>query len=317
MRLGYQDRWLQRVVIELNLAAMARLPSLRILEKMAAFAVAFSATAFGHAAEPSQSESLSWNSAWAKFRPLEYVLTGVAGVASVSAYFYLKPPEHPHWTGGILFDDNARDALRVRSPNGLARIRSLSDLTALTAVVLVVGVDSLIVPLARAKSDVALQLVLMDAEAYAFSTLLTTTTFNIAGRARPSYDDCQRDPSFDKLCNSGSTASFPSGHANASATAAGLSCAHHTHLSLYGNPWADAIACGTTVALALSTATFRVMGDRHYVSDVVVGDAIGFGIGYTVPTLLHYMSGSKSAATVTLTPLGGFSVYGLSASGVF
>jgi membrane-associated phospholipid phosphatase len=296
---------------------MTRLPSLRILDRITVFAIAFTASTLSQAAAPLQPEGLSWNPSWAKFRPLEYVLTGVAGVASVGIYFYLKPPAQPHWTGGILFDDSARDALRVRSPNGLARVRSLSDLTALTSAALVVGVDSLVVPLARGKSDVALQLVLMDAEAYAFSTLLTTTTFNIAGRARPSYEDCQRDPSFDKLCGSGSTASFPSGHANASATAAGLSCAHHTRLALYGNAWADAIACGTTAALALSTAAFRVMGDRHYVSDVVVGDVIGFSIGYSVPTLLHYVSGSTTAATVTLAPLSGGSVYGMAASGVF
>jgi membrane-associated phospholipid phosphatase len=157
----------------------------------------------------------------------------------------------------------------------------------------------------------------MDAEAYAFSTLLTATTFNVVRRARPSYADCKRDPSFDKLCNSGPTASFPSGHANTSATAAGLSCAHHTHLALYGNSVADAIACGTTVVLALSTATFRLMGDRHYVSDVVVGDIIGFGIGYATPTLLHYVSSNTTAASITLAPFGGASVYGMAASGVF
>jgi len=293
-------------------------PWFRKMDTLLAFAIAFTAaTHSGHTAEHTQPGELRWDPAWAKFRPLEYVLTGVAGVASIGLYFYLKPPAQPRWTGGILFDDAARDALRVRSPDGLARVRSMSDVTALASAVLVVGIDSVVVPLVRGKSDIALQLVLMDAEAYAVSTVLTTTTFNVVGRARPSYADCQRDPSFDKFCNIGPTASFPSGHANASATAAGLSCAHHTHLALYGNKVADAIACGTTVALALSTATFRVMGDRHYVSDVVVGDFIGFGFGYAMPTLLHYVSSNTTAASVTLLPLSGGSVYGIAASGVF
>jgi len=135
---------------------MTRLHSLRILDRITVFAIAFTASTLSQAAAPLQPEGLSWNPSWAKFRPLEYVLTGVAGVASVGIYFCLKPPTQPHWTGGILFDDSARDALRVRSPNGLARVRSLSDLAALTSVALVVGVDSLVVPLARGKSDVAL-----------------------------------------------------------------------------------------------------------------------------------------------------------------
>ena len=295
-----------------------RLPMLRLrlFQCFAIVLAALVATSTSTADEVQAGNDLTWNPAWPKFRPLEYVLTGAAGVASIGVYFYLKPPSEPKWTGGILFDDSARDALRLRSPQGLARIRSMSDITALSAAVLVIGVDSILVPLARRKSDIAAQLVLMDAEAFAFSTLITSTTFNTVGRARPSYTDCQRDPSFDRLCNSGPVSSFPSGHANASATAAGLSCAHHTHLALYGNKTADAIACGTTVALALSTGTFRVMGDRHYVTDVLVGEAIGFSIGYFAPTVLHYASSGSQPSTLTLTPMGG-ARFGLLASGSF
>jgi membrane-associated phospholipid phosphatase len=287
-----------------------------LLSSMAAAIAILAGTPPAHADEPLRSGELAWNPNWPKFRPIEYVLTGAAGVASIGIYFYLKPPDEAKWTGGILFDDAARDALRVRSPGALKHIRLLSDVSAVSAAVLVVGVDSLLVPLARGKSDVAAQLVLMDAEAFAFSTLITTTTFNTVGRARPSYADCQRDPSFDPLCRSGPISSFPSGHANASATAAGLSCAHHTHLAIYGNRIADAVACGTTVALALSTSTFRVMGDRHYVTDVLVGNAIGFSIGFLAPTVLHYVgSGQEKTPALTLTPIGG-AQYGLVASGI-
>ena len=31
------------------------------------------------------------------------------------------------------------------------------------------------------------------------------------------------------------------------------------------------------------------MGDRHHATDVIVGSLVGFGIGYGVPTLLHYL----------------------------
>src|SRR5262245_9573495 len=58
---------------------------------------------------------LTWKPAWSTMRPAEYVVTGVAGGASLLAFFALKSPEEPRWTGGILFDDSARDALRLRS----------------------------------------------------------------------------------------------------------------------------------------------------------------------------------------------------------
>lgn len=261
---------------------------------------------------------LQWNPAWPVFRTWEYVATAVAGTASASAFLLLSAPNEADWQGGILFDDAARRALRIKSASGADQIRKASDYTALSAALMAVVVDSVAIPIVRKNGRVALQLLLMDAEAFAYSTLVTTVTFREAGRARPSYEDCQRDPHFDRLCNSGPFSSFPSGHANTSATAAGLSCAHHLHLNLYGNKVADALACGVTSALAVSTSLFRVMGDRHYVTDVIAGQAIGFGFGYGVPSFLHYAGGGHEAASAawTIAPLAG-SQYGLQAMGVF
>jgi len=239
-----------------------------------------------------------------------------AGTASLLAYFALATRDQPRWSGGILFDDAARSALRVESPAARDRVRTLSDVTAFSALVWAVGVDSLLVPLARNSGSVAWQLTLIDAESFALSTLVTTTMYKTIARARPSYADCQRDPSFDPLCNGGATASFPSGHANIVFTAAGLSCAHHAHIALYGGGFADGLACGGTIALASTTAAFRVMGDRHYVSDVLVGAAIGFGTGFAVPMLLHYAVPSHGGA-VTIAPMRGAATEGLVIAGVF
>lgn len=256
-------------------------------------------------AGPAGSEELAWNPAWPKFRPSEYVVTGVAGVASLGAFFLLSAPSKPRWTGGILLDDTLRDELRLRSPRLRDTARSLSDVTAITTVVVAVGVDSVVVPLLRHQPDVAEQLVLMDAESFALSALITTVMFKTIGRGRPSYADCQRDPSFDPLCNSGNTASFPSGHTNASFTAAGLSCAHHLHLALYGNTLADTLTCAGEIALAGATGGLRVVGDRHYATDVWTGAIIGFAVGYGMPTLLHYgKAGSGSEASLTAQPIG-------------
>jgi len=49
------------------------------------------------------------------------------------------------------------------------------------------------------------------------------------------------------------------------------------------------------------SASSRLMADRHYASDVIVGMGVGFGIGYAVPVLLHY-SRKATGVTVAVQP---------------
>jgi membrane-associated phospholipid phosphatase len=211
-------------------------------------------------------------------------------------YYLLSPQSEPHFVGGILFDDAVRNALRVHSTSALKTAWTLSDAVDVSLVAIVFGIDSVAVPLLRGSPDVALQLGLMDAEAYAFSSVLTIGLYDSVGRARPSYQDCQRDPSF-VGCTVSPTASFPSGHTNEAFTAAGVSCANHGFVPIYGNPLWDRLACARDVLLATSDGILRIVGDRHYATDVLAGAAIGFGFGYGMPTVLHYgvaRSGSSS-----------------------
>lgn len=238
---------------------------------------------------------LVWNPAWPKFRNSEFALTGIAGTATIGLYFGVPDAEQPRWVGGVFADDWLRGKLRLRTPNWRDRARHASDITALSTLVWAVGIDSLVVPVARHGPDVATQLALMDTEAFAVSSLFTTTLFKAFARARPSYDDCRQSPLFDPLCAEHTNESFPSGHTSVSFTAAGLSCTHHLHAKLYGNRAADALACAGSIALAASTGTLRVLGDRHYATDVWVGALIGFAVGYGMPTLLHYGKVSRES----------------------
>ena len=61
---------------------------------------------------------------------------------------------------------------------------------------------------------------------------------------------------------------------------------HHFENDLLGPPW-DALTCASGYAVAATTATFRVVADVHYFSDVLIGASLGTLVGYTVP-LLHY-----------------------------
>lgn len=266
-------------------------------------------------AEARGQPALHWE--YVAFRPSEYVLTSVVGVAAIGVFVFGSPRSSPRWTGGILFDDALRDALRIRSPSGRDRVRLLSDVTGVSSLLLAVGVDSLLVPLLRGSPRVAGQLLLLDAEAFALNSLITSSAFYSIGRARPSYADCHENPSFDPMCNPHDTAAFWSGHTAQAFTAAGLSCAHHAYVDLYGGGAWDTVACAGAIALSSATGALRIMGDRHHASDVLAGALIGFGFGYATPTLLHYSrpSPEKRRVGLALAPTTGG--VALSAAGAF
>jgi membrane-associated phospholipid phosphatase len=241
-----------------------------------------------HAEAPQYQRPFGWDPSWRRFSAPEYAITGAAGIAALTIYLKVPDAAEPHFTGGIFLDEILRDDLRAKTPEGRHLARSASDITALSSMFWAVGIDSIIVPMVRHSPDMAGQLTSMDAEGFAFSLLISTVIFKIVGRARPSFTDCHHNPLFEPLCNSSVTASFPSGHTTAAFTAAGLSCAHHLHTGLYGNQLADTLACAGAITLAAATGTLRVVGDRHYATDVWAGAAIGFAVGYGLPTLLHY-----------------------------
>jgi membrane-associated phospholipid phosphatase len=64
---------------------------------------------------------------------------------------------------------------------------------------------------------------------------------------------------------------------------------------------------GVGMPLATFTAYLRVAGDRHYLSDVIVGAVAGGGIGFALPFLLHrpkpFFPRSESAPTVETSVL--------------
>jgi membrane-associated phospholipid phosphatase len=274
-----------------------------------------------HAGEPSASASddeheLRWRGT--PYHPLEAVGTALAGGAALAVVFGTKPAAEPRLAGGILFDDAVRDGLRLRSPGARDAARAVSDVTAVASLVVVLGVDSLAVPLLRGSPGVALRMLAVDLEAVAWNGLLTPSVYTLTARARPSREDCLRDPGFDPLCNAGTSASFWSGHTAQAFNAAGLSCAHHAYLHLLGGGAPDAVACAGMVTLAATTGTLRVMGDRHHATDVIVGSLVGFGIGYGVPTLLHYFpygyARRAHAAGLTIRP---YATLGLSLDAAF
>jgi membrane-associated phospholipid phosphatase len=133
-------------------------------------------------------------------------------------------------------------------------------------------------------------MVVIDAQAYALTMLITDATKRLTARSRPwvGTGDCERDPTGRECGGGGRYQSFSSGHAAITATGAGLICAHHTQLSLYQNDVLDVGTCALAVAGTAVTGAMRIASDNHWASDVIVGHLIGYVSGYVLPTALFY-----------------------------
>jgi membrane-associated phospholipid phosphatase len=120
------------------------------------------------------------------------------------------------------------------------------------------------------------------AEAFTLTLLLTTGTKRIAGRRRPYVKDCDGTPPGDASCSdSDRSQSFFSGHASMAATGAGLSCSYALKRKTWGESRAARFTpCALGIGAALTTSALRLVADKHWGSDVIVGLVVGATVGY-------------------------------------
>ena len=146
-------------------------------------------------------------------------------------------------------------------------------------------------------------MMLINFESYALAGAVALTAEKL-GRVRPMGQECEKDPTYDGKCGSPANlnASFLSGHTTIAFAGAGLMCAHHTNLPLYGSRLAGIAACATGVAAATTAGVLRVMSDNHYASDVLLGAGVGLFGGYVWPMLWHYGFGTTKDPLVSLLP---------------
>ena len=240
----------------------------------------------------------------------------VAAGLGTGALVLVSPPTEARWQGGILFDNAARDGMRLESASARRKVRSLGDLPYYAAPILPMLIDPLIAAwLVRGDTKTALNLELMALEAFSYSGLASFVSTRVSQRERPDSAECRREsPAEDCPVD---TESFFSGHTTIAATSAGLVCANHARMPLWGHPVADATACALSTTAAVASGVSRIMSDRHYLTDVLAGFGFGFGIGYAVPMLLHYSrSRSDTQVAFSLAP-GGCTGVCLGLSGAF
>jgi membrane-associated phospholipid phosphatase len=238
---------------------------------------------------------------WAPIQKWEYVAVPAALAATLGINLSGSPPAR--WRGGILFDDWARNGLELKSEAARSHAATASTVLLAGVGVLPFLVDAgLLTGLIHRRRDLAWQMFVMDAEALTLTALTTEMTKRLAGRERPS--------------GPGENDSFFSGHASIAATAATMVCLQHVQLQLLGNRAADAAVCGAAAVGALSTGLLRVLSDRHYASDVIVGTAVGAGSAFLVYNL-HVRSDPVERTALRISPILRPDFLGLSLAGAF
>lgn len=236
-----------------------------------------------------------------RFGLADHVVTGLAaGVVVGSA---VARPRADHWRGGVLFDEDARDVLRVRSMYGRYAVRDASDVGVSLLSTWPFLVDALITAWwYRGRADLARDMALVAAEAFAVAAAVQGVANNIGSRERPYGRLCGKEIPEDSVDCEGSVRyrSFFSGHTTLSFVSAGLLCTNHLGLGLLGSA-GDMATCVGGFVVASMTSAFRIMSDMHYASDVAVGALVGSAAGLAVPLLhLGRAKGDTSAHDVEL-----------------
>ena len=257
-------------------------------------------------AATAEAEPLRWQGHWGDAQPAEYAAAISAG--ALAAYIHYLPVLERDW-GRSEPDEAVRGVLRLQRP-GARRVAAEVSNALFYGLVLQPIVDGL-VTLAR-DDHAGWQMLVLDGEVLALSALTAATLQHVAGRARPFVSHCQQPvaPAYVQDCAASAPdenhQSFLSGHALYSAAGAGLTCAHHGALPVYGGGAPDAVACIVAASATVVQGALRVMADRHWTSDVVVAVAVGFGIGYGLPQLRYGKEAAvRPAARSVMLPLYG------------
>jgi membrane-associated phospholipid phosphatase len=267
--------------------------------------------------------TLDWQRDWRRFHWAQGVGSGLAGAAALTMSLAWPEPEDPRWTGGILFDGATRSALRAGRKGARRRAGLASDVLqwALVSQSLIdAGVASLG---RRGNPEVGLQLGLISGQTYALVELAGLLVKRLVARARPFRPSCETADPHPSCAEADLHQSFYSGHSARSFAAAGLICAQHRAVPLYGGGWRDMTACGAAMGAAASVGALRVVADEHYVSDVLVGAGAGVLFGYVLPRFLHFRgsepwsAGPNPRVEMTLAPFASRGAGGLSLTGRF
>jgi membrane-associated phospholipid phosphatase len=252
------------------------------------------------AAADDDSESLRWSPRFTRFTTAQYALTLVAAGGMLATDSVLHESGKARWNSAVFMDGAARNFLAASSESGRRTASRVSDYLALGVGLYPFVVDALLVAgQVHGNYDAALQMSLIGAQSLLITNFVTGLTKRVVRRARPDAGTCV---SGDEMSCSSETESFLSGHTAGAFAGAGLICAAHQNLNLYGDGPGGAVACGMSLGVATAVGTLRMVADRHHLTDVLAGAALGLATGWLLPNLINYDFGA-SLGQDTLVPV--------------
>ena len=244
-----------------------------------------------------EGKPLVWDSEWRRVTTSDLVLAAVDGAVILAAQ--IVPPLPKPWVGPVLFDNAARNALRLHSLDARGWAGDTSDALLSVSVMGPFLIDSLATAWwYRGSADVAQQMALIDGETLSITAAIQGLSATLTGRQRPYVQTCGKElPGNTVECQADSKdRSFFSGHTSITFTSAALVCSHHLNLDLFEDNPADEFSCFSAEVAAASTGVLRIMSDNHWTSDVLTGAVIGNAVGFGAPYLLHYRRHKRDAA---------------------
>jgi membrane-associated phospholipid phosphatase len=253
---------------------------------------------------------LVWDSEYRRVSTGDFVLT--AADAGVALAALIVKPLNNGWTGPILFDNGARNTLRLTSLDARGLAADTSDVLLSVSLMGPFLVDSLATAWwYRGSKDVAQQMAMIDGETLSITAAIQGLSAMFAGRQRPYVQTCGKVlPNSTVECQTDSKdRSFFSGHTSLTFTSAALVCSHHLNLDLFEDNPADEFSCASAEFAAASTGLLRIMSDNHWASDVLTGAIVGNAVGFGAPYFLHYRRHKKGDAAPTSAERRDFSVH--------
>jgi len=237
---------------------------------------------------------------WAPIHTWEYFALVGANAATLTIVATVHPPAR--WRGGILFDNWVKDGLALKSEAAQTNAGNVSTVLVVSLALFPVLIDSgLLTWWVHERRDLAWQMFILDAEVLSLTGMLSIASQRFVGRERPA---------------GGENDSFFSGHASLASSAATTICLQHLDLDLLGNKAADGTVCGLSAASAVVTGFLRIMANRHWATDVIVGTGVGVGSAFLVYKLKVKPSRSEETA-MQLLPVLSPNFLGLTFSGHF
>jgi len=141
---------------------------------------------------------------------------------------------------------------------------------------------------------------LLITESLALASDATQLIKFLAGRERPFVHVLPASAKPLTAAPDDNNVSFPSGHTTVAFSLISASAEIGVLRGYTHARWTWAVG----LPVATAAAYLRVAGDRHYLTDVMAGAAVGWGIGFAVPYLAHRQARDARVPALRLVPVG-------------